>query len=43
MRGCLSLASFVVLVNETTKGWVKASRSLRQRDPLSPFFFYHYY
>ena len=39
MRGCLSLASFVVLVNETTKGWVKASRSLRQRDPLSPFLF----
>ena len=39
MRGCLSLASFVVLVNGATKGWMKAFRGLRQGDPLSPFLY----
>ena len=39
MRGCLSFVSFVVLVNDNAKGWVKASRGLQQRDPLSPFLF----
>ena len=38
MRGCLSSSSFAILVNGNAKGWVKASRGLRQGDPLSPFF-----
>ena len=39
MRGCLSSTSFAILVNGNAKGWVKAIRGLRQRDPLSPFLF----
>ena len=39
MRGSLSFVSFVVLVNGNAKRWVKASRELRQGDPLSPFLF----
>ncbi|RVW95981.1 Transposon TX1 uncharacterized 149 kDa protein [Vitis vinifera] len=37
MNGCLSSVSYAVLVNGSAKGWVKASRGLRQGDPLSPF------
>ncbi|RVW79116.1 Transposon TX1 uncharacterized 149 kDa protein [Vitis vinifera] len=40
MRGCLSTVSFAILVNGNAKGWVKASRGLRQGDPLSPFVYF---
>ena len=39
MSGCLSTISYAVLVNGNAKGWVKASRGLRQGDPLSIFLF----
>ena len=37
MKGFLSSMSFVVLVNGNAKGWIKATRGLRQGEPLSPF------
>ena len=39
MRVCLSSTSFAILVNGSAKGWIKASRGLRQGGPLSPFLF----
>ena len=39
MRGCLSSVSYAILVNGNAKGWVKATRGLRQGDPISPFLF----
>ena len=37
--GLLVLVSFVILVNGTAKGWVKATIGLRQGDLLSQFLF----
>ena len=39
MRRCLSTVSYAILVNGNAKGWVKATRGLRQGDPLSSFLF----
>ncbi|RVW82961.1 Transposon TX1 uncharacterized 149 kDa protein [Vitis vinifera] len=39
MSGCLSSVSYAVLVNGNAKGWVKASKGLRQGDPLSSSLF----
>ena len=39
IKGCLSSSNFAILVNGNAKGWVKASRGLRQGDPLFPFLF----
>ena len=39
IRGCLSSMSFIVLINKNAKGWAKATRGLRRRNPLLSFFF----
>ena len=38
MSGCLSSVSYAVLVNGNAKGWVKASRGLRQGNPFFVYF-----
>ena len=37
MRGCLSSATFAILMNGNVNGWVKAFKGLRQGDPLLLF------
>ena len=38
MSGCLSSVSYAILVNGNIKGWVKASRGLRQGNPFFVYF-----
>ena len=39
MRGCLSTVSYAVLMNGNAKEWVKATRGVRQSNPLYLFLF----
>lgn len=39
VMGCLSTTSFAILINGKAKVRFQPLRVLRQRDPLSPFFF----
>ncbi|CAL8995025.1 unnamed protein product [Prunus brigantina] len=39
IRGCLETANFSVMINGRPRGKFRASRVLRQGDPLSPFLF----
>lgn len=39
MKSCITTASFVLMVNGGLSSFFKASRVLRQSDPLSPLLF----
>ena len=36
---CVTSVTYSVMVNGEQKGYIKLTRGLRQRDPLSPYFF----
>ena len=39
VKWCISIASFLVLVNDTPTGFFNSSKGMRQGDPFSPYLF----
>ena len=36
---CISLVTYIVMLNGEPKGYIKPSKELRKGDPLSPYLF----